>query len=1412
MKSRSLFAGMWLVLLLWFPFRACLSQPQGKLVIQNYDLTEIGSSSGAFWTVIKDRKGVLYFGGEQAVFEFDGTSWRRIEIPNKSVVRSLAISEAGTIYVGGVSEFGYLAPDSIGCLRYVTLLDKLPPDRLNFPDVWSINVIGDAVFFQTANLLFIYRNNEIRTLEIAESYHRSFAVNGKLILNQRNKGLCQLQGDRFILMPEGEFFGEMIISSVTVYEGGRLLVGTRRNGLYLYNPSASARNRIVPFSSEASLFLKEYHLYHGIELPGNRYAFATLRNGTIIMDRQGHILNFINKYTGSSDYSSYCLFLSNDSELWITSARGISLYNIHSALNYWDEEMGLYGTVNCIAEHRDKLYAGTASGLYLMDLKEVNRKNNGYQPDLFTHLKNLDSEVWELLPFNPGGPDAPGHENELLAATAQGLYNVDRQQLEFKTDRVGQLTIFQSRINPTLIYLNAHPTFYVLQYRHGGWIPVWEKQISSYIISIVEDPDGNVWLGTMYYGIFKIGLEDLFRNPAYRLSSFLPDTAFRSISIENFNTNDGLPSLTMAKTHLYQGDLIIACEGIYTFNSKTNRMEKAEHFGEEVSLWNRTMEDFEEDLFGNVWGHQNEILDKQPDGKFQIISLPYQKMALRNAALRYLHDRSGATWIGGEYGLLRYDSRMVYPSAVSDFSTLLRRVTISGDSTIFGGAAFSGYQQDQSVVEKPPGAYTASIPYRSRSILFEYSCPYFMDDIPLEYSYFLEGYDNGWSEWSKSTFKEYSNLREKSYTFRVRAKNYAGEISREAVYPFTITPPWQRTLLAYLVYAISFITVIFFGIKLYVSRLRQSNIQLEKLVRDRTSRLEMQKEEINKQADKLKIQNEKLVHQRNRMSEMSKEILRTNREKLRFFTNISHELRTPLTLIMGPIEELADEKQSLSREETKTKYDTITKNARRLLTLVNQILDFRKLEITRPTLSASEGDIVSFINDLTGCFRELARKKDINLVFTSGEKQIVTWYDSDKIGKILFNLLSNAFKYTDNGGKIKVGVRLGRDRYPGCEGKEVVYISVSDTGIGMDEELLPKIFDRFFHSDRLVTLEQAGSGIGLSMAATLAEIHYGKIEVESELGKGSEFTLIIPYGASFLKEEEKKPSSEQNIIQAFNEKAKMEVLNHLNVSSRKKITETKKDSGKHLILIVEDSEDIRSYIINGLETRFDFIEAEDGEEGLNMALKFNPDVIISDILMPKMDGYELCSRIKSTIEISHIPVILLTSRSDDEDQRVGLEMGADAYITKPFSLKLLEARIKNLIQASVRMKERFSKDVIYKPAGIVITSTDEKFLNRALKTVEANLSNHEFGVDLFAREMAMSQSTLYRKLKALTGESTNNFIKEFRLKQAAIILQNNDVQVSEVSLMVGFDDPAYFAKSFKQKFGKSPSEFTREKK
>jgi signal transduction histidine kinase/DNA-binding response OmpR family regulator len=1382
---------------------------QGKLLVKNYRLTDYGSRGNTAWAIVKDKRGVLYFGCEGAVIEYDGTSWRSIDLPNKSVVRSLAIDDDGIIYVGGVSEFGYLQPDDNGNLYYVSLIHKVPQNKRSFPDVWSINVLDGEVLFQSAERLFRYKEGELKILELSDSYHRSFVINDCFYINQKQIGLCYLIQDSIMPVPGGAFFRDKEISYMSLFDDGIILVGTRRNGLFLYNSTGQNPKITSLENTQSSQFLMKNHLYHGTELPGDRFAYASLRNGTIIADKQGNILNYINPYSGSGDFSSYFLYLSNESELWIASSQGISLYNINSPLSYWNEETGLIGISNCVIEHKGKIYVGTYSGLFSLDFLQDNNYERDKLPIGLNQTKNLDTEVWDFMKFDPTGKFEDQNKIQLLAATGKGLYNVDKKTIEFVTDRVGILRLCQSRFNPSIIYLSTHPTFYVLQYYNNKWNVIWDKEVSSYVQSVVEDNEGNVWLGTMYYGVFRIGFDKVYEDKRSQLTSLIPKSVFDSVSITGFTEEEGLPNINKTTTHIFKGELIISCDGFFTYDKKLNRFIRSDRFGKEVMNWNKTVDDFEEDMYGNIWGFHAEIFDKQLNGQYQVIRLPFQMLMVNGSTLDYYHDQLGSTWIAGEDYLLKYDSKTVRPANTNRFYTLIRKVSINNDSVIFYGSNFTSNNEKRMLVVEQSESLIPEIKYKSKYISFEYACPYFQDDIPLEYSYYLEGYDEKWSNWTYATRKEYNNLHESSYLFRVKARNYAGEISEEGTYRFVITPPWHRSILMYIMYGTLFFIILYLSIKIYGSRLKRYNVHLEQTVQDRTAKLLKQKEEIDYQSRKLKVQNEKLINQRNRLSEMSKAILKTNQDKLKFFTNISHEIRTPLTLILSPIEELMDPDRKLSQPEEKKKIDIIHKNANRLLSLVNQIMDLRKLEIQTTNLRATQDNIVSFVSDIVSCFQDLAEKTDIELLFLSEEKEIITWFDHDKIEKILSNLMSNAFKYTEEGGRIYVKVSLETEKLSGSLSTKTIHILVSDTGIGIEEEVIPNIFNIFYHSGNSVSLDQAGIGIGLNMAATLAEIHHGKIDVKSQVGKGSDFTLSIPYGEEYLKGDEKEYDEEPDNIYSYASRANLEILNYLNVTTRKKKTEVDKERKNKLVLLVEDSEDIRSYIMSSLADKYDFIEAENGVEGFDLAIKNHPDVIITDIIMPEMDGYEFCSKIKSSLEISDIPVIILTYKFSDEDQRKGLEMGADAYIPKPFNMNLLEARIENLIQTRNELREKFRKELIYKPAEIVITSKDEKFISKALQVVEKHISNPGFDVVSFSKEMAMSQSTLYRKLKTITGESTNNFIKDLRLKQAANLLGKNDLAVSEVSLMVGFDDPAYFAKSFKQKFGKSPSEYSK---
>ena len=525
--------------------------------------------------------------------------------------------------------------------------------------------------------------------------------------------------------------------------------------------------------------------------------------------------------------------------------------------------------------------------------------------------------------------------------------------------------------------------------------------------------------------------------------------------------------------------------------------------------------------------------------------------------------------------------------------------------------------------------------------------------------------------------------------------------------------------------------------------------------------------------------------------------------KSRFFANISHEIRTPLTLILGPLDQMISE---IPGKKWKDLLRIMARNGRNLLRLINQLLDFSKLESGRMSLKAKKMNIVPLIKGMTYSFDSLAKRKGIALTFQSGEDIIPVYFDQDKLEKIMANLLSNAFKFTPKGGVVSVRLSIVKPE------KRMVEIGVTDTGIGIAPEHIDHIFERYYQAN--IKNEQPGTGIGLSLTKELVELHHGTITIQSTPGGGSTFLILLPMGKEHLANEEigqDQPAemSEKVLVQEELEPTAEEVIQPGEETSNKSGTKSGKDAP--YLLIVEDTEDVRSYIKGFLEKHFQILEAEDGQQGYEKAVEKIPDLIISDVMMPGMNGFKLCKKLKTDERTSHIPVILLTARASESDKMQGLETGADDYIVKPFNAKELTVRAKNLIDQRRKLRERFTQDIMLSPKEISVTSADERFLKRAMEVIENNMGNADFGVESFSREIGLSHSQLHRKVRALTNQSPVEFIRSLRLKRAHSLLEQSWGNVAEISFEVGFNNPSYFAECFRKQFGKSPSEYTRTK-
>lgn len=513
-----------------------------------------------------------------------------------------------------------------------------------------------------------------------------------------------------------------------------------------------------------------------------------------------------------------------------------------------------------------------------------------------------------------------------------------------------------------------------------------------------------------------------------------------------------------------------------------------------------------------------------------------------------------------------------------------------------------------------------------------------------------------------------------------------------------------------------------------------------------------------------------------------------------FFSNVTHEFRTPLTLILGHLEQVISKVED---ERTRRELRIVQRNAKQLGKLINQLLDIAKIEADRMDLSLRHGNIVSFLREIQTSFKSMSEAKNVALVFETTEEVIDMSFDPDKIELIFYNLLSNAFKFTENG---EVSLRISRtekDRRP------FVRLAIQDTGIGIVDEQIPRVFDRFYQSESARWLKNKGTGIGLALVKELVELHRGTIDLKSISGVGTEIVILLPLVHDIVGESKGSPVP---ALEAIDPELELEMPAPDAVP---KLSEYELDA-QNIILLVEDNDDIRRFVSLTLNSDYRIFEANNGTTGWEMAKDMIPDLIITDIMMPGMDGYQLTKQVKKHEQTSHIPVVMLTARAGEDSRIEGLQVGADAYIPKPFSGKELQAQIHNLIAQRQMLKQKFSRNMLMRPNEVKEPSMEEKFLLKVRSVVEKHMGNEAFSVEQLADEVGLSRAQLHRKLIALTGVSASRYVRNFRLEYAMDLLKKNVGSVSEIAYRVGFASPAYFTKCFTEDFGMPPSQIKKE--
>lgn len=558
----------------------------------------------------------------------------------------------------------------------------------------------------------------------------------------------------------------------------------------------------------------------------------------------------------------------------------------------------------------------------------------------------------------------------------------------------------------------------------------------------------------------------------------------------------------------------------------------------------------------------------------------------------------------------------------------------------------------------------------------------------------------------------------------------------------------------------------------------------------------------------LKEQKQQIELQNKQLIVISDQLEEATQTKLRFFTNVSHEFRTPLTLILGSIENLLDRK--IKDKESYQQLNVMHRNANRLLRLINQLMDFRKIENEKMQMKISKSDINKFIKEISDSFKELANKKNINYSYLSTIQKEDLYFDTDKLDKILFNLLSNAFKFTPKQGKIAVYLENSRRKFNG-ENKDCVKISVVDSGSGISESDLKNIFQRFYQAKTNASFP--GTGVGLSLTKALVELHSGLIEVESSLGIGTTLTVYLQKGKSHFNDADltfADPQEKDTSRQIPSELDEMDFIPQL-TNSNEDENPSFLANKEIRILIVEDNPDVLEHIAESLKGNFKILKAENGKQALKVIEAENPELIITDLMMPVMDGLELTNIVKSDLKTCHIPVIMLTAKASQEHKIEGLEVGADSYIPKPFNKKHLQVRVRKLIESKKRIRIHYRESNDFTDQNDSINKLDQQFLKKACEAIESNFQNYDYGVEELSKDVSLSRVHLYRKIKNLTDLSASEFIRSVKLKKASSLLLESDSSISQIAYQTGFASPSYFSKCFKERFKISPKEYIQQK-
>ncbi len=1329
----------------------------------NKILTQEGEANLSVRRIIQDNHGFLWLATFNGLYRYEGGDYiiqhkfnNNLEI--NSDVTSLAQDKENNIWIG----------TNNGLSRYNPVTEEVKTYLHSNEDSLSIS------------------DDKIRCINIDKK--------GNIWIGTREGGLN-------LYVPESDGFvnikieGENIVSPpyikcILVDNDNKLWIGTWENGAYCLLYADGKTKVLANYRLEDSAHPLSHNYVYCLFKDTDGKIVAGTRSGLNVFDPDSGKMVQYNTTPEYSNGKMTNFFRSvnrnKNGQLWIGTWGGILLCDDFSDLETGNFELVLHNRKNNHSISHDQImdifqdksgsvWIGTENGL------------NNYDP-YQNQFQQISGDIIEELEEQTATAFCPYKDGMLIMTLSHGIlfknemgttyFPENNQFAQYGEKLYGLLVdsknnVWASTFSGLLIKMNGRTQKFT-SYKHS--------KLNVPIYTLAEAENGNILVGTSGEGmkyfnpktetfmhhsgltgnveindilidknknIWVVAQLGIFKRKAGSQSFefYLPDTD-KKIAEPNVFIN-------IAETA--EGEIFVGGRnGLYKYNDSTNSF-KTLKFKTSDKLWVTNIQ-FDSDQ--NMWLN----LNFNRIAKWELNSDKLQFFKVNNGIRSSQYNRRGFFMDSKDRLNLSgfdqiYQFETAFPVENNYSPTPVFTSLIINNTEVHVGTEIN----NQVILNENINHQNAiSLSRRNKDFTLAFTSTTYLNKTDNQYRYKLHGYDNEW-RFGKQQQAHYTNLSPGKYTFEVYAANNDGIWSKHPaklsiwIKPSPLLSLWAIVLYVFVVFAATY--------------------QIRKTI---LGRIHLKQELL---IERVKRDKEDKFHQ----------------ERLQFYTNISHELRTPLTLIMGPIKQLIGKEEEGSDKMRLQQF--VLNNAQRLLSLVNQLLDFRKSLYEGMKLKVTHSDLVEIVESNLEAFEFMAKEKSIRTQFLNQSENIRGWFDQEKLDIILFNILSNAYKYTPENGMINVVLKVepaGSDF--DCRHVE---IKVLNTGKGIEKNVQDKIFERFYRGDSTAETTNTGTGIGLALVKNLVELHHGKIILESEPGKTTSFTILLPM------EKEQYSVEEVFDFKRDADRRTRELIKYTKPVNDKKVPENKADK-KQRILIIEDNYELREFLFGFLSEEFQVFTANNGLEGLVVCEKENPDIVLSDIMMDNMDGLQFCEKLKSTSEISHIPVILMTALASAENKMEGYKTGADDYITKPFEPELLKIRIRNILKSRSKLQKGFKNDVNVTAKELTVSKIDEDLIDKIIVLIEKHIDNSDFNKDFLCRELGVSYSYLYRKLKSIAGTSPNDFVQSYRLKKAAQMLKETGLSVSEIAYKVGFNDALYFSKCFKKQFGTSPSKFVQQ--